>query len=172
MTERNLPPRSFHMPFLAAMSEGAKDTADPELVAGFLCLRMVERWYSIGPPLSEIEVNQLRGLLVEMGPTAPSRVALLRLVNSVQLLQVVEVGALVEPLFVYAQILEHCRRLDLAADVYEMVARFTHESDDGDTGVDALIRVGHCHRWLGNLDDAELAYIRGRKGANTARRFS
>lgn len=158
------PPSALHVPFLDALDAPNARATSPELFAGFLALRLVDRWFRELTDHTETDVCTLRGLIAAMPPRAAQSVALLSLVNVTQR-PVIDAAEMVEPLFRYGQALEAEQSLDLAADVYASAIRFAHESDHQPVVVDALLRLAYCQRSLGVLDIAEATYLAARTKA-------
>jgi tetratricopeptide (TPR) repeat protein len=90
--------------------------------------------------------------------TQMARTILMSIVDSVESAQVPDVRPLAPMLMAYGRSLDHDGRWSLAIDVYETTLAYMPAKLDPSVVIDGQMRLAHCLRTLGKLDQAEAAY--------------
>jgi hypothetical protein len=151
-----------HLAFFEAVGEAKENSPKAQsATAGLLMLRLIDHWVLAGPVMVEpesVSVKSVRGAIMQLDATDPTREVLLGLVNTMQTVREVDIQPVLPRLFAYAGCLETRVELTLAADVYGTIARLAEEDFDGDLLIDSFLRLGYCQRMLGTLSDAESSY--------------
>jgi tetratricopeptide (TPR) repeat protein len=151
-----------HLAFFEAVGEAKENSPKAQsATAGLLMLRLIDHWVLAGPVMVEpesVSVKSVRGAIMQLESTDPTREVLLGLVNVMQTVREVDIQPVLPRLFAYAGCLEKRAELTLASDVYGTIARLAEEDYDGDLLIDSFLRLGYCKRMLGELGDAESAY--------------
>jgi hypothetical protein len=151
-----------HLAFFEAVGEAKENSPKAQsATAGLLMLRLIDHWVLAGPAMVEpesVSVKSVRGAIMQLESTDPTREVLLGLVNTMQTVREVDIQPVLPRLFAYAGCLEKRVELTLAADVYGTIARLAEEEYDGDLLIDSFLRLGYCQRMMGELSDAEASY--------------
>ena len=151
-----------HLAFFEAVGEAKENSPKAQsATAGLLMLRLIDHWVLAGPVMVEpesVSVKSVRGAIMQLESTDPTREVLLGLVNTMQTVREVDIQPVLPRLFAYAGCLEKRVELTLASDVYETIARLAEEEYDGDLLIDSFLRLGYCKRMSGELGDAEASY--------------
>jgi hypothetical protein len=151
-----------HLAFFEAVGEAKENSPKAQsATAGLLMLRLIDHWVLAGPVMVEpesVSVKSVRGAIMQLDATDPTREVLLGLVNVMQTVREVDIQPVLPRLFAYAGCLEKRLELTLAADVYGTIARLAEEEFDGDLLIDSFLRLGYCKRMSGELGDAEASY--------------
>jgi len=151
-----------HLAFFEAVGEAKENSPKAQsATAGLLMLRLIDHWVLAGPVMVEpesVSVKSVRGAIMQLESTDPTREVLLGLVNTMQTVREVDIQPVLPRLFAYAGCLERRSELTLASDVYGTIARLAEEDYDGDLLIDSFLRLGYCKRMLGELNDAESSY--------------
>lgn len=151
-----------HLPFfeeVASHEEG--DAAWRSATAGLVVLRLVDAWLENGPSVVADDgwsVRSVRAAIESMDDGTPIRSILDRVVDALHE-QKPDIHVVVTPLMAYAKALEYDAEWRLASDVYHSVLAHLHPVEDGDASVAAHIRLGHCFRNLGQLEEAISAFV-------------
>jgi hypothetical protein len=152
-----------HLAFFEAVGEAKENSPKAQsATAGLLMLRLIDHWVLAGPVMVEpesVSVKSVRGAIMQLEATDPTREVLLGLVNTMQTVREVDIQPVLPRLFAYAGYLEKRAELTLASDVYGTIARLAEEDFDGDLLIDSFLRLGYCKRMLGELGDAESSYV-------------
>jgi len=149
---------------LAYFEELAKlDESDPgwrSVSAGLVTMRLVDGWLSGHARFGADTwaISAVRGAIDEMPVTTPIQRILSAVVDLIGSAKVVEPHALCPRLMAYGQALEYDAKWSLAADVYQTIIAHSSPVDDADLVVAAFLQLAFCHRTLGDLDDAAVAY--------------
>jgi hypothetical protein len=158
-----------HLAFFEAVGEAEENSPKAySATAGLLMLRLIDHWVLAGPVMVEpesVSVRSVRGAIMHLESTDPSREVLLGLVNAMQTVREVDIPPMLPRLFAYAGCLEKRTELKLASDVYGTIARLAEEEYDADLLIDSFLRLGYCQRNLGVLGEAESAYVMAGKVA-------
>jgi len=162
------PPAAFttdpraHLAFVEVMA--SVDESEPPwrpTVAGFLALRLVDRWADScndRTVLSPRELSAVRNAVSE-APAGPIREALSRLVAAIADSWGSRTASVTIALLAYAHLLQHDEEYGIAADAYQtFLSHADAASDDVELLPDAYQRLGFCLRMIGRLDAAETAY--------------
>lgn len=151
-----------HLAFFEAVGEAAENSPKAHsATAGLLMLRLIDHWVLAGPVMVEpesVSVKSVRKAIMQLEATDPSREVLLGLINTMQTIREVDIPPVLPRLFAYAGCLEKRAELSLATDVYGTITRLAEENFDADLLIDSFLRLGHCHRMTGELDEAESSY--------------
>lgn len=159
-----------HLPFfeeVASHEEG--DAAWRSATAGLVVLRLVDSWLESGRSVVADDawgIRSVRAAIESMDDGTPIKTLLNRVVDGL-LEQKPDIHVVVTPLMAYAKALEYDAKWLLAADVYHSVLAHLHPVEDSDASVAAHIRLGHCFRNLGQVDQAEGAFVEAGEVANT-----
>lgn len=162
MSEQELSFR--HVAYFEAL--GALDEADPAwapVSAGLVVLRLVDAWLEEGPAVVAPEawgVHAVRSAVAEVPEGQPMRPILAGIVDAMTEAPTADMGRIAPRLMAYARALDFEARYALAADVYGTVLAHVHPLEDCDVAIDANMRLGFCHRMLGQWDDAAASYRR------------
>ncbi|HEV8495973.1 MAG TPA: hypothetical protein VGQ56_03880 [Gemmatimonadaceae bacterium] len=149
---------------LAYFEELAKlDESDPgwrSVSAGLVTMRLVDSWLAGGVQggTDSWAISAVRSALDEMPNTTPIRRILCTIVDSIAALTLSESHALSPRLMAYGQALEYDAKWSLAVDVYQTIIAHSSPVDDADLVVAAFLQLAFCHRTLGDLDAAAVAY--------------
>jgi len=149
---------------LAYFEELAKlDESDPgwrSVSAGLVTMRLVDSWLSGHARFGADTwaISAVRGAIDEMPVTTPIQRILSAVVDLIGSAKVVEPHALCPRLMAYGQALEYDAKWSLAVDVYQTIIAHSSPVDDADLVVAAFLQLAFCHRTLGDLDDAAVAY--------------
>jgi len=162
------PPAAFttdpraHLAFVEVMA--SVDESEPPwrpTVAGFLALRLVDRWADScndRTVLSPRELSAVRNAVSE-APAGPLQEALGRLVSAIAESPGTRTSSVTIGLLAYAHLLQHDEQYGIAADAYQtFLAHANAASDDAELLADAYQRLGFCLRMIGRLDAAATAY--------------
>jgi tetratricopeptide (TPR) repeat protein len=152
-----------HLPFFEVLATAPEGSPDAKLAtAGLLALRMIDHWVLAGPAIVEpesVSVRSVRQAIMALPPREPVREALLTIVNTMQMLRLVDLVPVLPRVFAYAQLLErHHGALALAADAYESVIRLSDTEYDAELVMDSLQALAYCQRKSGDLDAAEESF--------------
>ena len=151
-----------HLAFFEAVGEAKENSPKAQsATAGLLMLRLIDHWVLAGPVMVEpesVSVKSVRGAIMQLEATDPTREVLLGLVNTMQTVREVDIQPVLPRLFAYAGCLEKRTELTLASDVYGTITRLAKEDFDGDLLIDSFLRLGYCKRMSGELGDAESSY--------------
>ena len=166
-------PALRHVAFLEAMAEQGEDTAARQaLEAGFLTLRLLDEWTSLGGMIadSDSQAHQATQAAVNaVAKDAETRTALHRIVEAITMLHDPDAQPVLPRVLAYGSMLEHRGQLALAADVYATISRYVDARAHLDLAFDALMKQGFCRRLTGDLDQAERAYDHAAMLAGRAR---
>jgi tetratricopeptide (TPR) repeat protein len=149
---------------LAYFEELAKlDESDPgwrSVSAGLVTMRLVDSWLSGHARFGADTwaISAVRGAIDEMPVTTPIQRILSAVVDLIGSAKAVEAHALCPRLMAYGQALEYDAKWSLAVDVYQTIIAHSSPVDDADLVVAAFLQLAFCHRTLGDLDDAAVAY--------------
>lgn len=156
-----------HLAFFEAVGEAAENSPKAHsATAGLLMLRLIDHWVLAGPVMVEpesVSVKSVRNAIMQLESTDPSREVLLGLINTMQTIREVDIQPVLPRLFAYAGCLEKRLEFSLAADTYATIARLAEENFDADLLIDSFLRLGYCHRNLGELGEAESSYMQAGK---------
>jgi tetratricopeptide (TPR) repeat protein len=145
---------------LAKLDEA--DTSCRSVSAGLVTMRLVDSWlggvYRGG--VDAWAINSVRSAIDDVPETTPLRRILSAIVDTMASSSKVEIHTLCPRLIAYAQALEYDAKWSLAADVYETVVEYADAEADSDLVVTAFLRLGGCHKSLGDLDAATRSYDR------------
>jgi hypothetical protein len=159
---RTIAPGLKHLAFFEAVGEAAENSPKAHsATAGLLMLRLIDHWVLAGPVMVEpesVSVKSVRGAIMKLEATDPSREVLLGLINTMQTIREVDIQPVLPRLFAYAGCLEKRTELSLASDVYGTIARLAEENFDADLLIDSFLRLGYCQRMMGSLSEAEESY--------------
>ncbi len=156
------PAPGSHLAFVEVM--GSIEESAPAwrpTVAGFLVLRLVDRWANAssgsdgGPPPHEL--LPIRRAVVE-APHGPIREALVQLVGAIAESWGMWSSRVSSSLLAYAHLLQQDEAYNLAADAYETFLSHAHASSDLELAADAYLRLGFCLRRVGRIEAANIAY--------------
>jgi tetratricopeptide (TPR) repeat protein len=103
-------------------------------------------------------VNTVRGAIEDVPETTPLRRILSAVVDTMTSSPFVEIHTLCPRLIAYGQALEYDAKWPLAVDVYQTVAEHADPRADADLVVTAFLRLGACHKNIGDLDAAARSY--------------
>lgn len=150
---------------LAFFEELAKlDESDPSwrsVSAGLVTMRLVDRWLAGERSAAESwAVNAVRGAIDEVPETTPLRRILSAIIDTMTAPSPVETHTVCPRLIAYGQALEYDAKWSLAGDVYQVVVDHADPTEDADLVVTAFLRLGGCHKNLGDLDAAARSYDR------------
>jgi len=151
---------------LAYFEELAKlDESDPgwrSVSAGLVTMRLVDRWLAgeYRGPSHSWAVSAVREAIGDVPETTPLRRILSAIVDTMTSSSGAEVHTLCPRLIAYAQALEYDAKWALAADVYQMVVDHADSAVDSDLVTTAFLRLGGCHKSIGDLDEAARSYER------------
>jgi len=158
-----------HLPFfeeVASHDEG--DAAWRSATAGLVVLRLVDAWLENGRSVVADDgwsVRSVRAAIESMDDGTPIKSILDRVVDALHE-QKPDIHVVVTPLMAYAKALEYDAQWRLAVDVYQSVLAHLHPREDSDASVAAHIRLGHCFRNLGQLEEATSAFVEASGVAN------
>lgn len=152
-----------HLAFFEAVGKASEDSSNAHAAtAGLLMLRLIDHWVLAGPVMVEpesVSVKSVRKAIMMLESNDPSREVLLGLINAMQTIREVDIQPVLPRLFAYAGCLEKRLEFSLSADVYGTITRLAEENFDGDLLIDSFLRLGYCHRNLGDLAEAETSYL-------------
>ena len=158
-----------HLPFfeeVATYEEG--DAAWRSATAGLVVLRLVDSWLENGRSVVADDgwsVRSVRAAIESMDDGTAIKSILDRVVDALHE-QKPDIHVVVTPLMAYAKALEYDAKWRLASDVYHSVLAHLHPVEDSDASVAAHIRLGHCFRNLGQLEEAISAFVEASEVAN------
>jgi tetratricopeptide (TPR) repeat protein len=144
---------------LAKLDES--DSSWRSVSAGLVTMRLVDNWLagdSRSVAVDSWSVNAVRGAIEEVPETTPLRRILAAIVDAMTAASGVEIHALCPRLIAYGQALEYDAKWSLAIDVYDTVVQHADPSEDADLVVTSLLRLGGCHKAIGDLDAAARSY--------------
>jgi tetratricopeptide (TPR) repeat protein len=151
-----------HVAFLEAMaSQPETAPAREALQAGFLTLRLLDEWISLGGMIAEADsqVHTATRTAVEMmTDDVEARTALGRIIEAITMLHDPDAQPVLPRVFAYGSLLEHRGQFALAADVYGAVSKYVDVRGHFDLAFDAFMKQGFCYRLVAELDHAERAY--------------
>ena len=145
---------------LARLDES--DSSWRAVSAGLVTMRLVDRWLA-GDERGGAEawsVSAVRGAISDVPETTPIRRILSGVVDVIAASPTPDISVVSPRLTAYAQALEYDAKWVLAADVYDTVVERADPTIDADLVVAAFIRLGVCHRNIGDLDAAAESYDR------------
>ena len=148
---------------LAFFEELAKlDESDPSwrsVSAGLVTMRLVDGWLAGDRSAAESwAVSAVRGAIEDVPETTPLRRILTAIIDTMTASSPVESHTLCPRLIAYGQALEYDAKWSLAGDVYQVVVDHADSTADADLVVTAFLRLGGCHKNLGDLDAAARSY--------------
>jgi YD repeat-containing protein len=148
---------------LAFFEELAKlDESDPSwrsVSAGLVTMRLVDGWFAGDRSAAESwAVGAVRGAIEDVPETTPLRRILTAILDTMTASSSVESHTLCPRLIAYGQALEYDAKWSLAGDVYQVVVDHADSTADADLVVTAFLRLGGCHKNLGDLDAAARSY--------------
>jgi len=148
---------------LAFFEELAKlDESDPSwrsVSAGLVTMRLVDGWLAGDRSAAESwAVGAVRGAIEDVPETTPLRRILTAILDTMTASSSVESHTLCPRLIAYGQALEYDAKWSLAGDVYQVVVDHADSTADADLVVTAFLRLGGCHKNLGDLDAAARSY--------------
>jgi tetratricopeptide (TPR) repeat protein len=148
---------------LAFFEELAKlDESDPSwrsVSAGLVAMRLVDSWLAGNRTAAESwAVNAVREAIEEVPETTPVRRILSTIVDTIAASPALETHTVCPRLIAYGQALEYDAKWSLAADVYQSVVEHADSRADADLVVTAFLRLGGCHKNIGDLDAAARSY--------------
>jgi len=158
-----------HLPFfeeVASHEEG--DAAWRSATAGLVVLRLVDAWLENGRAVVADDgwsVRSVRAAIESMDDGTPIKSILDRIIDALHE-QKPDIHVVVTPLMAYGKALEYDAKWRLASDVYHSVLAHLHPLEDSDASVAAHIRLGHCFRNLGRLEEAAAAFVEASEVAN------
>lgn len=155
-------PTLRHVAFLeAAASLPERSPARDAHQAGFLTLRLLDEWVSLGGLVSEATSQSqkaTRAAVEAISGDGEVQTALTRIVDAVMMLHDADAQPVLPRVFAYGSLLEHRGQITLAADVYATVSRHVDTQAHLDLAFDAQLKQGFCFRLIGDLDLAQRAY--------------
>lgn len=161
-----------HLEFFKRLGELKGDSPRQRAIkAGLLALRLVDRWLTKAGS-SDRRPTFREFVLVRRAIDAVSdermHDVLYKLTDVLREFAAGETGSIPTMLFGYGLLLETMGEWAIAVDVYETACHYV--TDDNDRRGLPLVygRLAFCHRQLGQLDQAAVAYERGRAFARAA----
>lgn len=139
--------------------------------AGLVVLRLFDAWLDEGPAVVAADAWGLRAVresvaIVDAG--TPVRRILEGIVDAMEKARDVDIAGVAPRLMAYGRALDFEGRWALARDVFRTLVQHAHPIDDADLAADANMQLGYCSRMLGDLAEAEAAYIRAGDVARNA----
>src|SRR5471032_649676 len=114
---RTIAPGLKHLAFFEAVGEAAENSPKAHsATAGLLMLRLIDHWVLAGPVMVEpesVSVKSVRGAIMQLETSDPSREVLLGLINAMQTVRDVDIQPVLPRLFAYAGCLEKHAELTL-----------------------------------------------------------
>jgi tetratricopeptide (TPR) repeat protein len=153
-----------HLAFFEELAKlDESDASWRSVSAGLVTMRLVDHWLAgecCGVAVDSWAVSAVRGAIEEVSETTPVRRILTAIVDTMTSSSGLEFHTLCPRLIAYGQALEYDAKWSLAADVYQIVSEHADAEADADLVVTAHLRLGGCHRNMGDLDAAARSYDR------------
>ena len=155
-------PSLRHVAFLeAAAASPESSPARATAQAGFLTLRFLDEWVSLGGLIADPATQAhtaTKQAVDALTHDTEARTAMGRIIEAITMLHDPDAQPVMPRVFAFGSMLEHRGQLAQTADVYATVARYVDGRAHFDLAFDALMKQGFCARITGDLEQAQRCY--------------